>query len=70
MDLVFIYFLSPLFYFSSFPFILFLVFILVFFILDLSKECDMISHAIIIQVTRHEIDHSHNSYDHITQKRL
>ena len=69
-DLVFIYFLFLLFYFSGFPFILFLVFILVFFILDLSKEYDMTSHAIIIQVTRHKIGHSHKSHDHVAQRRL
>jgi len=68
MDLVFIYFLSLLFYFSGFPFILFLVFILVFFILDLSKECDVTSHAIITQVIRHEIGHSYKSRSCNTEK--
>ena len=66
MDLVFIYFLYLLFYFSSFTFILFLVFILVFIILDLSKGCDVTSPVIITQVTKHEISHSHKSYNHVT----
>ena len=52
---------------------LFLVFILLFFILDLGKECNMMLYMMVIQVTKYDgsmmpvIGWSHN---HVTQRRI
>ena len=45
------YSLSLLFFFSIFPFILFLVFILLFSILNLDEECDVTLCVMVTQVT-------------------
>jgi len=52
MNLVFIYFPFPLFFFSVFLFILFWFLL---FILDLDKECYVMSCVMVTQVTKHDI---------------
>ncbi len=61
MDLTFI---SVSFIFFYFPFILILVFI--FIILDLDKECDVMSHMIVTQVTNCDICHRVVTYTTVT----
>ena len=55
----FSYFLFLLFYFSVFPSILFLVFVLLFFILDLGKEYDVTLCMTVTQVTNHDENMTH-----------
>jgi len=55
----FSYSLSLLFFFSVFPFILFLVFILLFFILDLGKGYDVTLCMTVTQVTNHDESMTH-----------
>jgi len=52
MDLILIYFSFSFIFIFHFLFILILVFFFIFIILNLDKECDMILHMIIIQVTK------------------
>ena len=55
----FSYSLSLLFYFSVFPSILFLVFVLLFFILDLDKGYDVTLCMTVTQVTNHDESMTH-----------
>ena len=58
-------FISFSFYFLIF--ILFFGFTLLYFILNLGKECNVISHVMIIQVTG--LSHISQSHNYVTQKK-
>jgi len=60
VDFVFIYF-------SLFSFILFLVLLFFFFILDLGKRYDVMLYMTVTQVTRHKICHMVVTYVIVTQ---